>query len=327
MVMLAESAALVALLLMSVAEWMHWRRCQRLARLAFGPTARPARWVSVTPGLRVLAVGILSWGLVTLLMLDPKIHSQIEMDPKKQKNLLLLVDVSPSMFLADAGPEKTLERRVRASQVVGSILNRIPVREYRISLVAFYSGAKPLLDQTTDFDIVQHMMEKLPIYQGFNSGKTDLFAGLTEAARLARHWNPKSTTVIVLTDGMSVPATGMPRMPASVREVIVIGVGDPVVGSFIDGHQSRQDTANLRQIANRLQGAYHDGNLKHLPSSSLSALIGSGNDRKWWELTRRELALLASSVGAAILGVLPIALMGLGSNWRPGVRFGLRSTA
>ncbi|MDP1560909.1 MAG: VWA domain-containing protein [Pirellulaceae bacterium] len=322
MVMMAEITALVGLGLMAVAEWLHWRRCRRLARLAFGPTARPSRWVSTTPILRILAVGMLSWGFVTLLMLDPKIHSQIELDPKKQKNLLLVVDVSPSMHLVDAGPEKNQERRVRASQVVSSVLNRIPVREYRISLVAFYSGAKPLLDQTTDFDIVQHMMEKLPIYQGFDAGKTDLFAGLTEAARLAKHWNPKSTTVIVLTDGMSVPSTGMPRMPASVREVLVIGVGDPAVGKFIDGHQSRQDSANLRQIANRLQGAYHDGNVKHLPSSSLAALIGSGNDRNWWELTRREWALAASAVGAAVLGMLPVALMMFGSSWRPGVRFG-----
>ncbi len=323
MVMHAELVALVGLLLMLVAEVLHWRRCRRVARLAFGPIARPNRWVAIVPVLRVAAVGLLGWGLVTLLLLDPKIHSQIELDPKKQKNLLLVVDVSPSMHLADAGPEKSLERRARASQVVGSILNRIPVREYRISLVAFYSGAKPLLDQTTDFDIVQHMMEKLPIYQGFNAGKTDLFAGLTEAARMAKHWNPKSTTVIVLTDGMSVPATGMPRMPASVREVMVVGVGDPAVGKFIDGHQSRQDSANLRQIANRLQGVYHDGNVKHLPSSSLAGMIGSGNDRNWWELTKRELALLASAVGGLILGILPVALMLFGSSWRPGVRVGL----
>ncbi|MBL8892345.1 MAG: VWA domain-containing protein [Planctomycetaceae bacterium] len=322
MVILAEITAVAGLLLMAGAEVLHWRRCRQLSRLAFGPTGRPNAWVAVTPFLRVVAVGALSWGLVTLLLLDPKIHSQIEIDPKKQKNLLLVVDVSPSMYLVDAGPEKNMERRVRASQVVGSILNRIPVREYRISLVAFYSGAKPILDQTTDFDIVQHMMEKLPIYQGFNAGKTDLFAGLTEASRLAKNWNPKSTTVIVLTDGMSVPSTGMPRMPASVREVLVIGVGDPVVGKFIDGHQSRQDIASLRQIANRLQGVYHDANIKHLPSSSLAGLIGSGNDRKWWELTRRELALIATAVGGSILGVLPVLLMLFGSSWRPGVKFG-----
>ncbi len=322
MVIMAEVVALVAVGLMGIAEWLHWRRCRRIARLAFGPAAAPALWVSVTPVLRVAAVGLLGWGLVTLLMLDPKVHSQTEPDPKKQKNLLLVVDVSPSMYLLDAGPEKNLERRVRASQIVGSIFGRIPVREYKISLVAFYSGAKPLLDQTSDFEIVRHMMEKLPIYQGFNAGKTDLFAGLNEAARMARHWNPKSTTVIVLSDGVSVPPTGMPRMPASVREVVVIGVGDPVVGKFIDGHQSRQDTANLRQIANRLQGVYHDGNVKHLPSTSLQAMIGSGNDRKWWELTRREMALMAAGLGAACLGLLPVVLMFFGSNWRPGVKVG-----
>jgi Ca-activated chloride channel family protein len=323
MVMMAEGVGLVLMVLMGIAEGLHWRRCHRLRRLAFGPTGKPRGWVALTPVARVVAVGALTWGLVTLLLLDPKIHSQVETDPKKQKNLLLVVDVSPSMHLADAGPEKNLERRVRAAQVVKSIFGRIPVREYKVSLVAFYSGAKPLLDQSTDFEIVQHMMEKLPIYQGFNVGKTDLFAGLREAARIAKPWNPNSATVLVLSDGVSVPPEGMPRMPASVREVVVIGVGDPVVGQFLDGHQSRQDSANLRQIANRLQGVYHDGNVKHLPSSSLQAMIGSGNDRSWWELTRRELALLATGLGAGTLGLLPLMLMVFGTNWRPGVKFGL----
>lgn len=323
MVMLAEALAVGLMVLMAVAEWLHGRRCRRVRHLAFGPTGRPNAWVAVTPLARILAVGALAWGLATLYQLDPKVHSQAEVDPKKQKNLLLVVDVSPSMHLADAGPERTLERRARAAQVVTSIFGRIPVREYKVSLVAFYSGAKPLLDQTSDFEIVQHMMEKLPIYQGFNVGKTDLFAGLNEAARMAKGWNPKSTTVLVLSDGVSVPPTGMPRMPASVREVVVIGVGDPVVGQFIDGHQSRQDSANLRQIANRLQGVYHDGNVKHLPSSALQAMIGSGNDRDWWELTRRELALLAVGIGGCVLGLLPWLLMVGGSNWRPGVKVGL----
>lgn len=323
MVMIAEITAVGLMVLMGIAEWLHSRRCHRLRHLAFGPSGRPNPWVSLTPGIRVAAVALLGWGLVTLYQLDPKVHSQAETDPKKQKNLLLVVDVSPSMHLVDAGPEKNLERRARAAQVVASVFGRIPVREYKVSLVAFYSGAKPLLDQSTDFEIVQHMIEKLPIYQGFTVGKTDLFAGLQEAARLAKSWNPKSTTVVVLTDGVTVPPSGMPRLPASVREVLVIGVGDPVVGQFIDGHQSRQDTANLRQIANRLQGVYHDGNVKHLPSSALQAMIGSGNDRNWWEWTRRELALLATGVGGSVLGLLPLLLMVGGSNWRPGVKVGL----
>jgi len=323
MVMLAEVAALVLMGLMAIAEWLHGRRCRRLRHLAFGPAGKPSPWVALTPLARVIAVGTLGWGLVSLFQLDPKVHSQVETDPKKQKNLLLVVDVSPSMHLEDAGPEKNLERRARAAQVVASIFGRIPVREYKVSLVAFYSGAKPLLDQSSDFEIVQHMIAKLPIYQGFSAGKTDLFAGLSEAARIAKHWNPQSTTVLVLSDGVSVPPTGMPRMPASVREVVVIGVGDPVVGKFIDGHQSRQDSANLRQIANRLQGVYHDGNVKHLPSSSLLAMIGSGNERNWWELTRREWALMATGCGAGVLGLLPWLLMVFGSNWRPGVKVGL----
>ena len=49
-----------------------------------------------------------------------------------------------------------------------------------------------------------------------------------KAADIARPWNPRSTVLLVLTDGDTVPPTGMPKMPASVAKVVVIGVGDPV---------------------------------------------------------------------------------------------------
>ena len=58
------------------------------------------------------------------------------------------------------------------------------------------------------------------------------------------------------------------RMPPSVSEVLVVGVGDTRSGKFIDGHVSRQDAPTLRQIAVRLQGEYHGGMASNLRSRS-----------------------------------------------------------
>jgi Ca-activated chloride channel homolog len=318
--MVAVWIALIVSGLILIAETIHAGRCRRIARLAFGPSGKPAGWTLPTPLLRVMATGLLTWGLITLLLIDPKIHSREEIDPQEMKNLILVLDVSPSMYLKDAGSEKKLARRIRASEVLTSMFNRMPMRQYEISLIAFYNGAKPLLEKSGDVEIIRHIIEDMPTYIGFPPGKTDLFAGLRMAGEMAKSWNPRSATVVIVTDGVSVPATGMPRLPASVGNVLVVGVGDPVGGKFIDGHQSRQDVSNLRQIATRLKGVYHDANSKHIPSVVINSMIGGEGKTGWWDFSKRELALLSVAIGSLILSILPLALHYLGTAWKPGVK-------
>ena len=317
--MVAEALGLLAVALVGFAEWRHARRTRRIAHLAFGPRAQPRAWVHAVPLVTAVAFGAVTWGLVTLWQLDPKVHQTDAVDETQIKQLLVVLDVSPSMLLEDAGPSRDQQRRQRASDVVRSMINRLPIREYRVSLVAFYNGAKPLLQESNDFEILRHIFEDLPTFLGFEAGKTDLFAGLQLAAETAKPWRPGSATLLLISDGVSAPGVGMPRLPASVGNVLVIGVGDPYVGSFIDGHQSRQDTANLRQIANRLKGHYHNGNIKHLPSDVLAGLKVNDRDTSTpW--SRRELALGALAGGASWLALIPALLHWCGTGWKAGVR-------
>jgi Ca-activated chloride channel family protein len=99
----------------------------------------------------------------------------------------------------------------------------------------------------------------------------------------------------------------------------VVGVGDPKSGSFIDGRQSRQDVSTLRQIAVRLNGDYHNGNEKQLPTEMVELLVPRGHEGPFERLTKREYALLASAVGAILYALLPLLLHYGGSRWSPGV--------
>jgi Ca-activated chloride channel family protein len=112
----------------------------------------------------------------------------------------------------------------------------------------------------------------------------------------------------------------MPNLPASIADVVVIGVGDAVTGKFIDGRQSRQDRSTLRQMAVRLHGRYHNGNEKHLSSELLNSLSRKAKPSKLEQLGRREYALLAVGLGSFILAILPLLLHVGGSRWRPGIR-------
>jgi len=319
MVSPAVLAAAAVAILAAAAEWLHARRCRRLARLAFGPNLRPAAWARLASPLRVASLAVLAWGLVTLAMLPPRVHRADESDQRERRHLLLVLDVSPSMRLVDAGPDGDQSRMARSAALLESFFARVPVEQYLVSVVACYTGAKPVVVDTRDMDVVRNILNDLPMHHAFPSGKTDLFAGLEEAARIAHPWNPRSTLLLVLTDGDTVPATGMPKLPAAIADVLIVGVGDPRTGSFIDGGQSRQDASTLRQIATRLRGTYHDGNAKHLSSRLLAELTLIPRKGPFERLTRREYALIACGLGSVVLAYLPVLLHNFGTNWRPGV--------
>lgn len=317
----APLAALVALALASASEALHARRVRRLAPLAFGPSRKPAGWARTAPYLRVAALSALTWGLVTLLYIEPRRYQTgmaAEHSSGDFQHVLIALDVSPSMRLVDAGPEKKISRMARARALIESFFDRVPIEQSRVTVVAFYNGAKPVVIDTKDFEVVRNIFGDLPMHFAFPAGKTRLFDGLEEAAKIAKPWNPRSATLLVISDGDTVPATGIPKMPASIRSVLIVGVGDSRTGKFIDGRQSRQDIPVLKQIAARLGGTFHDGNEKHLSSTLIASAAGLEEQDIFEKLTRRDYAMIASVLGALVLGFLPLLLHFFGTTWRPG---------
>lgn len=312
--LLSGIVALSVFLLVAVAEWIHRRRASKVKWLAFGPTGTPAPWARSAAWIRSLACAAIAWALVVLMYLTPRVHDAEIVKPEDYRHVVLVLDVSPSMRLQDGGPERDQSRMQRASDVMESFFKRVAIQQYKMSVVAVYSSAKPVVVETNDVDVVRNILNDLPMHYAFPVGKTDLFSGLEEAAKLAKGWQPRSSTVIVISDGDTVPATGMPKMPASVSNVVVVGIGDPVTGQFIDGRQSRQDTATLRQIAVRLGGVYHNGNANHLSSDLLNQLTSADEKSVWEALGLREYALLAVSTGIAALVLLPVLLFYFGAR-------------
>ena len=317
---LPEVLAAAALLAGAAAEVFHARRVQRVAALAFGPRRRPAAWTVIAAPLRVVSLAAALWALASLYTLPPRVHEAAAVERSRIRHVVLVLDVSPSMKLKDAGPDKKQTRSERAAMLMESFFQRVPMEQVRLSVVATYNGAKPVVVDTKDVSVVRNILSGLPLSHAFDTGKTQLFSGLKEAAVIAKKWPRNSTTVVVISDGDTVPATGMPEMPPSVNEVAFIGVGDSKAGSFIDGHQSRQDAATLKQMAIRTKGSYHDGNANQMPTDLLNTLTAMEAESVFKRLTRREYALMALGAAASILAALPWLLMRWGTAWQPGVR-------
>jgi Ca-activated chloride channel family protein len=307
---------LAAIVLAALAEWLHVRRCRRVARLAFGPSGKPREWTRIVPWARVAAMGALAWGLVTLLYVGPRATRSQKMPEGGYRHLVLALDVSPSMQLQDAGQGAKQTRAKRASEVIMSLLQRVATDQVRVSIVAFYTDAKPVVIDTFDMEVVKNALNDLPLDIAFDVGKTTLLQGIRQSAEIAKGWQPDSTTLIVVSDGDTIPDSGMPEVPRSIQRILILGVGDARSGRFIDGHQSRQDASTLRQLAKRLRGDYFDANEKHLSSDFLTALSRMLPLRDVRQLSRRELALLAVGVGGFVLATIPIALALAGSAWQ-----------
>ncbi|BDS05937.1 hypothetical protein NT6N_09770 [Oceaniferula spumae] len=293
------------------AEALHWTRIRKVRYLAFGPSGKVNLLTAFASPARVLALSGLAWSLTTLLLLPPKAHrSKVleDIEPKERHHLMLVLDVSPSMRLQDAGETDGLSRTKRASALIQSLLKRTTDNKLHITLVAVYNGAKPVVQESRDLEVILNFLDDMPLYQVFPTGKTRIFDGLEVASQIAQPWPENSTTLLLVSDGDTVPSTGMPKIPKSIGGVLVLGVGDPTKGSFIDGRQSRQDTGALRQIASRLGGEYHDGNAKHVPTDMLARLGTLELDEQTLKLTKREYALIICGTSSFLLAIFPLIL-------------------
>ncbi|MFM1873834.1 MAG: hypothetical protein RL398_3256 [Planctomycetota bacterium] len=325
--MVALVVALVVALLFAVGETLHVRRVRRIAHLAFGPSARPAPWAVGAPFLRILAATALGWGLSILMIINPKVHITGQVAEEDWRHLVLVLDVSPSMLLRDAGTDGSQSRAERAKDLLDSLFERVPIGRFKISVIATYNGAKPVVEDTKDIELVRHLMSEIDMRYAFKAGSTKLFDGIEEAARMGKAWRPKSAMLVIMSDGDTVPATGMPELPPAFGGTLVIGVGDHVSGKFIAGHQSRQDASTLRQVANRLGGEFHNGNRRHVPSDILAAAAADSRKPLIEQLTLREYALLAVAFGATVLTALQLLLHYFGTRWAPGTAIEQRAAA
>lgn len=308
--------AVVVLVLTSLAEWLHVRRIRAVGRLAFGPSGAPHRWTRAVPFLRPLCLTAFTWGLATLIMLNgaSEARDSISGDSKEATRVIFLADLSPSMYLKDAGKDGSQTRQERMKEVVDGILDRVS-GNLRFGVIAFYTDSLPVVMEARDPELVRNVLNGLPLSYGMPIGQTDLGQALNAAIKLVAAYPEGSTRLVILTDGDSVNLVPLMPRPKSVKEVQVLGIGNPHKGTFIDGHQSRQEGDTLRKVASDLMGTYTDVNEKHLTTEALGDLVVTAPLGKRG-LTLAEWANLAMALGATIYALIPLALEFFGSDWK-----------
>ena len=312
--MLPLATALAVLLLTALAEWLHVRRIRAVGRLAFGPAGRGRAWTAWVPWLRPWAYAAFAWGLAVMVQLHFAEQDGQKPSAKEPARLIFVADLSPSMKLKDAGPDGKLTRQERVRESVEGVLMRVG-GDLRYGVVGFYTDAHAVVMEARDPELVRNVFNGLPVQLLMRGGKTDLGTAINHALKEVANLPEGSARLLIYSDGDTIPLQPIAPRPKSVKQVMVLGVGNPHKGLFIDGHQSRQDPESLGAIARSLGGTYYDLNAQHLSTEALGDLVvksplpKSGLDLEQW-------AMLAMLLGSLFLSFLPVALQYFGSDWR-----------
>ena len=303
-------------LLVLGAEKLHDRRSRVVAYLATGPAGRPRRWARWVPPIRALALGSMAWAVMTLVYVTGGGYGEETPEDRRgsRQHIVFVADLSPSMFLKDAGPGGSQTRVQRMADVVDAVLQRIDGNVI-YSVMGFYTDCMPVIVDAEDSELVRNVFAGLPIWYAMHAGKTDVGTGVRKTLERLANYPGGSTTLFLCTDGDTVEMGSIPKPPPSVSSVYVLGVGDPDQGTFIDGHMSRQEPAVLRSLAGRLRGEYLDVNEKHVPTLRLGTLAASASAAKGkYELV--DVAILVFAVASVAHALIPVLLQWFGSDWK-----------
>ncbi|RYD73912.1 MAG: VWA domain-containing protein, partial [Verrucomicrobiaceae bacterium] len=292
---------LLVFIVAGLAECLHVRRIRRVGRLAFGPAGVARPWTRSVPVLRVFSLTAFAWGLATLWMLKTAAANESDRKDREHREatrLVFVADLSPSMYLEDAGPDGKQSRQARMREVVEAILQRVG-GNLRFGVIGFYTDSLPVVMEARDPELVRNVFNGLPLTYAMPLGETDLGQAINAALALVKDYPPESTRLIFFTDGDSVNIAPLASRPESVRDVMFLGLGNPHQGTFIDGHQSRQESDTLRRLATELKATYEDVNENHLSTAALGDLVVRA-PLPQHGLNLEQLAILAMVAGATI---------------------------
>jgi Ca-activated chloride channel family protein len=164
----------------------------------------------------------------------------------------------------------------------------------------------------------------MPLVYAMGAGPTELGPSVARAMELVKPFPKSSVTLFLCTDGDTVPVAEPLYAPPSIDRATVLGVGDTERGTFIDGHQSRQDVAVLQSIASALHAEYINVNDRHVPTAAMSGLVLPPGEAGW---NLKLAAIRVMAMASAILAFIPVAQQYAGTGWRlhlPGAVRGAR---
>jgi Ca-activated chloride channel family protein len=249
---------------------------------------------------RTLWVWPLIWALGVLAMAGPRLgYEQVQLF-KPRTNLVILLDISASMELADTPPS----RLSRGKQEILDLMTLEPA--LNVGLVAFASVASVISPLTGDLETIRGNLMVVDSSLARLKGSR-LMPALDKAETLVRHLAEQDPAAILLISDGDFDEQGLDERIAELRQggirLHVLGVGTPgggpiphpMGGWMVDAAgnmiESRLDQEGLGRLAGQGGGSYLQADftdqdsrklLEALLSSQVASQEGVGDDYLIW---------------------------------------------
>jgi Ca-activated chloride channel family protein len=246
-----------------------WRRCA--AQPVQAPVMPLEHWLTDMPGvthhgaknpvwLRLLTLS--GWLLLVLALARPQVVGDARQMPTTGRDLMLVVDISPSMEEPDMVRQG---RRINRLQAVKQVLAEfIDQRQGdRLGLILFGSQAYVQAPLTFDRTTVNILLQEAGLGMAGNATAIGDAVGL--AVKRLRERPPEQRVAIVLTDGANTageitPDKASELAQASAVRLYTIGIGagaDSAITGLLQRNPSRDlDEALLTRMAQQTGGQY-----------------------------------------------------------------------
>ncbi|HUK64845.1 MAG TPA: VWA domain-containing protein [Dongiaceae bacterium] len=303
---------LLLLLLVPLVVWHARRTNARRPSLLWGRVASSWRGGA---GWMLHALELLPWAaLVVAVMALARPQQGVRQSETETRgvDIVLAIDISPSMMAEDFQPENRL---AVAKQTARTFISQRP--HDRIGLVGFAATAFNQCPLTLDHDALLELLDGLDF--GLAEDGTAIGMGLATSVAGLRTSKTPSKVVVLLTDGQNNrgaidPLTGADLARAYGVKVYTVLVGrggvvpvpvdDPLLGRRTQMVRMDVDEATLREIARRTGGRYY----RATGSASLSSIYS--------QIDRLERAPIRSityreyvDLGPTLLGLAGLMLM------------------
>ncbi len=312
---------LLALLPASLLAALGWR--QRTAAVEWHEVLDPSvrehllerRGVNRLP----LLLPPVGWLLAILALAGPAWQQLPQPVLQKQDALVLVLDLSQSMYARDIVPS----RLVRARNKLQDVLSER--REGLTGLVAYAGDAFTIAPMTDDAGTLQSLVSSLAPAIMPSQG-SNLQAGLEEAAGLLKRSGFEGGQVLLVTDGIARgKIAALAELARAYRlDISILGIGTPAGapiplpgGNFLQrGGQpviARLDTGPLEELAQVVGGRYRnlhldDSDIRDLLAELPAAQVLVEEAERASDLWREEGPWL-------VLALLPLALLSFRRGW------------
>ncbi|MDW8228488.1 MAG: VWA domain-containing protein [Saprospiraceae bacterium] len=259
---------LLAVLAQALLLWQYWRWRRRtlrqlgspvlVQRLLRGFSLRRFWWKNALFGLALVALA--------LAVADPRRLLPAEAKEGRGADIVLVLDVSASMWAADVSPSRLEQGRLWALRAVSAL------EGHRIGLAFFAGDAFAQLPLTTDYDAVRALLQQAgPEFIALAG--TDLGLAIETGVRLFESGSSAGRALVLITDGedhegqalgraQAARAAGVRLFTAGVGRAEGAAVRQPGGAPLRDGSgapvYSRPDFALLRSLAEVGGGRFFD---------------------------------------------------------------------